>query len=247
MIEFRNVTKTFRKIAAVDGASFKVPAGRIAALIGANGSGKTTTMRMISTVLTPDEGTVLVNGIDVHKNVEAARKQIGLMLGGDAALLKRFSARENIAYYGVMQGMAKSEIDARTDYLIKMLNMEAYADKRVEHFSRGMRQKVLLAQTLVHNPPILLLDEPSTGLDIYAAIEIQNVIMKSCEESKTVIISSHNMNEIEKLCDYAIIIDHGRVLYSGDITELKARFSTDSIETAFVCLTGDRNAAYSNN
>lgn len=246
MIEFKKVTKTFGKVAAVESASFTVPSGRIAALIGANGSGKTTTMRMISTVLTPDEGTVLVNGIDVHKNVEAARRQIGLMLGGDAALLKRFSARENIEYYGVMQGMTKDDIKARTEYLIKMLNMEAYADKRVENFSRGMRQKVLLAQTLIHNPPVLLLDEPSTGLDIYAAIEIQNVIKKSCEESKTVIISSHNMSEIEKLCDYAIIIDHGRVLYSGNISELKNQFDTDSIEKAFVCLTGDRNAASCN-
>ena len=246
MIEFKNVTKVFENVTAVDGVSFNVPAGRIAALIGANGSGKTTTMRMISTVLIPDEGTIFVNGINVHKNVEVARRQIGLMLGGDAALLKRFTARENIEYYGVMQGMKRADIKARTDHLIKTLNMEAYADKRVEHFSRGMRQKVLLAQTLIHNPPILLLDEPSTGLDIYAAIEIQNVIKKSCEESKTVIISSHNMNEIEKLCDYAIIIDHGKLLYSGDIAELKNRFSTDSIEKAFVCLTGDRNAALGN-
>ena len=233
MIKFQNVTKEFKKVTAVKDVSFTIPKGKTVALIGANGSGKTTMMRMISTLITPTAGEIFVNGYNVRTEVLEVRKQIGLMLGGDAALLKRFSARENIMFYAEMQGIRKEQALHRIQELSMELNMQSYLDKRVETFSRGMRQKVLLAQTLVHEPSILLLDEPSTGLDIFATMEIRDIIKQCSESGKTILISSHNMSEVNALCDYLIIIHNGELLFVGNVEELEKRCQTTDIGAAF--------------
>ena len=236
MIEFREVSKIFKKTKAVDTITLTIPKGKTVALIGANGSGKTTMMRMISTLIEPTKGKIYVNGFQTTKNVTEVRKQIGLMLGGDAALMKRFSARENILFYANMQGMEKEQAEKRIKQLSALLNMNAYLDKRVETFSRGMRQKVLLAQTLVHDPAVLLLDEPSTGLDIFATMEIQNIIKQCNALGKTILISSHNMSEVTALCNYFIMIHKGKLLFDGDIGGLQEKCGTTDIGNAFTKL-----------
>ena len=241
MIQFLDVSKKFNNKTVISNVSFHIPKGRITALIGANGSGKTTTMRMISTVFLPDSGKILVNNWDTQQNVREVRKQIGLMLGGDAALFQRFTARENISYFGALQGLSRAESAKRTEELCHLLKMDAYIDQKVDHFSRGMRQKVLLAETLIHDPSLLLLDEPSTGLDIFSALEVQNIILKCREMKKSVLISSHNMSEIERLCDYIIILHQGKALYSGDSKELLETSRKTNITDAFVSLTQEVN------
>lgn len=237
MIVFESVTKQFEKKIAVNNVSFMIQPCRLTALVGENGSGKTTIMRMIATLLKPTIGAITINGQIASHNTDLIRKQIGLMLGGDAMLIKRLSARENIEYYALLQGLSKKDAKVRTETLAKILNMQSYIDKRVETFSRGMRQKVLFAQTIVHNPQILLLDEPTTGLDIFAALELQKVIKDFCNEERTVLISSHNMNEIENLCSDIIMIHKGNLLYNGSIDKLKEQYQTKKIEDAFAILT----------
>lgn len=236
MIEFKNVTKKFGNFVAIKKASFIVPDKATVALIGANGSGKTTIMRMISTILEPTEGAIEVNGFNTKSQLNDVCKQIGLMLGGDATLTKHFTARENIIYFGRIQNLTKREAEEKADILCQELKMEDYINKRVETFSRGMRQKVLLAQSLIHNPEIILMDEPSTGLDIFATIEIQKTIRDLHDKNKIILISSHNMNEIEELCEYAIVVDKGEILYSGKIKNLLQNYNATSVKQAFTLL-----------
>ncbi len=240
MIHFKNVTKSFKKTVAIDNLDLVVPKGKTVALIGANGSGKTTIMRMIATLIKPTQGEIYVNGLNVQKYVGEVRKEIGLMLGGDVVLMKRFSARENILFYAGMQGMEKMEAESRMVELSNQLQMSEYLDRRVETFSRGMRQKVLLTQTLIHDPSILLLDEPSTGLDIFATMEIQNLIKECNKMGKTILISSHNMSEVNALCDYFIIIDKGKLLFIGDTVQMQETCGTADIGLAFTRLIEER-------
>lgn len=236
MIHFKNVTKRFKKTVAVDNLDLVIPKGKTVALIGANGSGKTTIMRMIATLIAPTQGEIYVNGLNAKKYVGEVRREIGLMLGGDVALMKRFSARENILFYAGMQGMEKMEAEKRMLELSNQLQMCEYLERRVETFSRGMRQKVLLAQTLIHDPSILLLDEPSTGLDIFATMEIQSLIKECNKMGKTILISSHNMSEVKALCNYFIIIDKGKLLFIGDTVQMQEKCGTADIGLAFTKL-----------
>ncbi|MBQ7761105.1 MAG: ABC transporter ATP-binding protein [Clostridia bacterium] len=238
MIELINVTKKFGKNEVIHNVSFKIPKGRIVALIGANGSGKTTLMRMISTIIEPTSGEIFVDGINVKKSSNECKKRIGLILGGDATLFKNFTARENIYYFARLQGMDDNSAKECINKISNLLNMNDYIDKRVDIFSRGMRQKVVLASALIHDPSILLMDEPSTGLDVFAIIDVQNII-KSCQNlNKTVLISSHNFNEIEKLCDYIIIIEAGRIIFANEASALKSLTSSYSVEEAFKKISG---------
>lgn len=238
VIELINVTKKFGKIEVIHDVSVKIPKGRIVALIGANGSGKTTLMRMISTIIKPTYGEIFVDGVDAKKMPKECKKKIGLILGGDATLFKNFTARENIHYFARLQGLTERIAKNRVNELSDLLKMNEYIDKKVNTFSRGMRQKVVLASSLVHNPSILLMDEPSTGLDIFAVIDVQNII-KSCQMlNKTILISSHNFNEIEKLCDYIVIIESGKIIFANEASALKKLTSSDSVEEAFKKLSG---------
>ncbi|MBS6041289.1 MAG: ATP-binding cassette domain-containing protein [Clostridium baratii] len=238
MLEIKNLTKKFKKSTVVDDVSFRVNPGEIVGLLGENGAGKTTTLRMISTMLKITSGEAVVNNFSADKEPIKVRNEIGILFGGDVGLYDRLTARENIKYFANLYGMSDKDADVRIDELAKKFNMEEYIDKRVSKFSRGMKQKVSIARSIVHNPSVMLFDEPSTGLDVTAARTIQDFILDCKKENKTILFSSHSMREVEKLCDRVIIINKGKLLEDCSIDDLKEKYNNDDLEEVFVSLIG---------
>ncbi|MNI51961.1 Doxorubicin resistance ATP-binding protein DrrA [compost metagenome] len=241
MLEIKGLSKRFKSVNVVDKLSFTVNEGEIVGLLGENGAGKTTTLRMISTMLKPTEGSVVVNGYDVIKQSDKVRNEIGILFGGDVGIYDRLTAKENIQYFGRLYGMADDEINRRIEELAKDLDMKEYIDRRAGKFSRGMKQKVSIARTIVHSPKVMLFDEPSTGLDVSAARVIHDFIIKCKGENKTILLSSHSMREVEKLCDRVVIINKGKLVEQGTVNELKARYKNEDLEEVFVGLIGGKN------
>lgn len=236
MITIKNITKTFGKKIAVDDLSFCAEPGVITGLIGGNGSGKSTTMRMIATLLKQDSGTIIINGIDTIKNPIDARKQIGILLGGDVSLYDRLTARENILYFADLQGMDDQAAQNSLKELSDLLGMDEFLDRRVAGFSRGMRQKVAFARSIIHDPDVLLLDEPSTGLDINSIKDVQDFILFCKQRKKTIILSTHNAHEMETLCDNIVFIDEGKVIAEGKKEELLKKHNCEYVADMFFCL-----------
>ena len=236
MITIKNITKTFGKKIAVDDLSFCAEPGKITGLIGSNGSGKSTTMRMIATLLKQDSGTIEINGIDTIKDPVGARKQIGILLGGDVSLYDRLTARENIMYFASIQNVTPADAEARLNELSKLLDMEEFLDRQVAGFSRGMRQKVAFARSIIHDPDILLLDEPSTGLDINSIKDVQDFIIFCKERQKTIILSTHNAHEMETLCDNIVFIDEGKIIAEGNKDELLKKNNCKYVSDMFFSL-----------
>lgn len=238
MLEVKNITKKFKDKLAVENVRFTLNKGEIVGLLGENGAGKTTTLRMISTMLKPTEGMVLVNGFDVAKDPDKVRSQIGILFGGEVGIYDRLTARENIKYFGSLYGIEDHVLDERINKMGKDLDMMDYMDRRVGKFSRGMKQKVAIARSIVHEPPIMLFDEPSTGLDVTAARIVQDFILKCKQEGKTILFSSHSIKEVEKLCDRVIIINKGKIAEEGTLNELKKKYDNDDLEEVFVRIIG---------
>lgn len=238
MLEIKNLTKKFKKSTVVDDISFKVNPGEIVGLLGENGAGKTTTLRMISTMLKITSGEAIVNNFSSSKEPIKVRNEIGILFGGDVGLYDRLTARENIKYFANLYGMSDKDADVRIDELAKKFNMEEYIDKRVSKFSRGMKQKVSIARSIVHSPSVMLFDEPSTGLDVTAARTIQDFILDCKKENKTILFSSHSMREVEKLCDRVVIINKGKLLEDCSIEALKNKYNNDDLEEVFISLIG---------
>lgn len=236
MITIKNITKAFGKKIAVDDLSFCAEPGKITGLIGSNGSGKSTTMRMIATLLKQDSGTIEINGIDTVKDPVSARKQIGILLGGDVSLYDRLTARENIMYFASLQNVNPADAEVRLNELSKLLDMEDFLDRQVATFSRGMRQKVAFARSIIHDPDILLLDEPSTGLDINSIKDVQDFIIFCKERQKTIILSTHNAHEMETLCDNIVFIDEGKIIAEGNKDELLKKNNCKYVSDMFFSL-----------
>ncbi|MBQ7542922.1 MAG: ATP-binding cassette domain-containing protein [Clostridia bacterium] len=233
MINLSNVCKSFGKTQVIKNVSFSAQSGQITGFIGANGSGKTTTMRLISTILKPDSGSIVVDGADVLREPNAARKKMGVLFGGDVSLYNRLTAWENILYFAKLQGMDEDEAAERIKVLSNLLDMDRYLFRRVQGFSRGMRQKVAFAKSIVHDPSTILLDEPSTGLDIYSIRDVQDFILTCKEQGKTVLVSTHNMHEIERLCDNLVIISDGRIIRNDTKQAILAGEGTDDVMEMF--------------
>jgi sodium transport system ATP-binding protein len=238
MIRLENLDKQFKTVKAVDGLTLEVSKGEVFGLLGENGAGKTTTMRLLATMLKPTGGTAIINGEDLVENPDKVRESIGILFGGETGLYDRLSARENIAYFGQLNGMEKEELNARIDDLCKRLGMEEYMDRRAGKFSKGMKQKVAIARSIVHNPPIMLFDEPTSGLDVTAIRVVQEFIKELKNEGKTIIFSSHSMAEVEKLCDRVGVINKGKLVAIGTLEELKREHGTDDLEEVFIRLIG---------
>lgn len=241
MIEVLGLSKNFKNIKAVDSINFKVDKGEVVGLLGENGAGKTTTLRMIATMLKPTGGAALVNGYDIVKKQSKVRGEIGILFGGEVGLYDRLTARENIKYFAELNGMSKAETDESIKYLIEILDMKEYIDRKVGKFSRGMKQKVAIARSIVHNPSVMLFDEPTAGLDITAARIVQDFIIKCREDNKAIIFSSHSMSEVERICDRIIIIHKGRILEEGTVEKFKNKYNNNSMEDIFMKLVGDNN------
>lgn len=234
MIEVTNVTKAFGAFTALKDVSLRVEAGEVYGLLGENGAGKTTMMRMMATILKPTEGEIEVAGYSVRKEPDEVRRRIGILFGGDVGLYSRLTARENIAYFGRMYGMDQLAVGERIERLSQMFEMGDFLDRRVGPFSRGMKQKVAIARTLVHDPNVILLDEPTTGLDVTAANIFRRVIGMLQEEGKTILFSSHNMGEIDKLCKRIALIHKGRLQFAGDLEQLRRKYGKEDLDELFM-------------
>lgn len=240
MINIVNMSKTFKDVKAVDEISFNVKEGEIVGLLGENGAGKTTTLRMLATMIKPTEGHAVINGFNSVKNPYDVRGEIGILFGGEVGLYDRLTAKENIAYFAQLGGMEKKEIKERIQQLTDMLDMGEYINRRVGKFSRGMKQKVAIARSIVHNPKVMLFDEPSTGLDVSAAKIVQDFIIKCKQDGKSIIFSSHSMKEVEKLCDRVVIIHKGKLVEDNTLEGLREKYNDDDLERIFLKLVGDK-------
>lgn len=216
MLEVKNLSKSFKEKKgekkAVGNVSFSLEKGEVVGLLGESGAGKTTIMRMISTMLKPTSGSVTVNNFDSVKNSADVRRNIGILFGGGVGIYDRLTARENIRYFAELNDVKKDDIDKRINDIVRDLEMEEYIDKRVGKFSRGMKQKVSIARSIIHYPEVMLFDEPTTGLDVTAARTIHEFINKCKAEGKTILLSSHSMKEVEKLCERVIILHKGKIV-----------------------------------
>ena len=223
------------EVRAVDDVSFDCRAGEIFGLLGANGAGKTTTLRMLSTVLAPTGGEALVRGFEVRRNPQSVRRNLGFF-SASTALYPRLTARETLAFFARINGVEESRVESRVEELIRRFGIGEYADARVEKLSSGMKQKVSLARTVAHDPPILIFDEPTVGLDVLAALDLQGLIAELRDEGKTILFSTHIMSEAERLCDRIAIIHRGRILACGTLDELRTATGEHYLEDIFVAL-----------
>jgi sodium transport system ATP-binding protein len=238
MIETRGLTKVFRdkkrgEIRAVDNVSFVCKPGQIYGLLGANGAGKTTTLRMLATILEPTDGTAVVCGHDVVDDPQKVRANVGF-LSAATALYPRLTAQEMVEYFGRLNGLDDSTLKKRVDDIFRRLDMDSFRDRRCDKLSTGMKQKTSIARTLIHDPQVMIFDEPTIGLDIMTARTIIGFIRECRERGKTVIFSTHVMSEVEKLCDTIGIIQSGKLLAEGSLEELRARHNEADLEEIFV-------------
>ena len=247
MIEIEGLRKSFRtrggEIRAVDGVSFVARDGEITGLLGPNGAGKTTTLRMLYTLMSPDGGRVLVDGLDPLVDPDAVRRRLGV-LPDARGLYKRLTARENIAYFGRLHGIDDTTIRARTARLSAALGMQDFIDRRTEGFSQGQRTKTAIARALVHDPRNVLLDEPTNGLDVMTTRSLRRFLGELRAEGRCVLFSSHIMQEVAALCDRIVVIAHGRVVAQGTADELRAQTGRASLEDAFVHVIGSEEGLF---
>ncbi|RKH84425.1 ATP-binding cassette domain-containing protein [Corallococcus sp. AB045] len=237
MIEARNLHKRFGSVTAVHDVTFTAEDGVITGLLGPNGAGKTTTLRMLYTLVRPDGGTATVDGVDVAKQPEVARRALGV-LPDARGLYPRLTAREHARYFGELHGLSGSALDARVEELVELLDMKEIADRRTEGFSQGERVKVALARALVHGPRNVLLDEPTNGLDVMATRSVRTLLRKLKAQGCCVVFSSHVMQEVAALCDRIVVVARGRVVADGTADALRASTGKDSLEEAFVSVIG---------
>jgi sodium transport system ATP-binding protein len=242
MIEAHSLTKSFTDkkrgvIHAAENVSFRVEQGKIYGLLGANGAGKTTTLRMLATLLKPSAGTATVAGFDVVREPEKVRANVGF-LAASTALYGRLTAREMISYFGKLNGLADAEIKVRLKRLADELDMHEFLDRRTEKFSTGMKQKTSIARTLIHDPAVMIFDEPTLGLDVMTARAIVRFVRECRDRGKTVIYSTHVMSEVEKLCDTVGIIHGGKLLAEDTIPRLRTRYQEQDLEEIFVKVVG---------
>jgi sodium transport system ATP-binding protein len=237
MIQVENLRKSFRDLRrglvhAVDGVSFEARPGEIFGLLGPNGAGKTTTMRILCTVLRPTGGTARVAGYDVATQPAQVRQHIGF-LSANTAVYDRMSAWELVGYFGRLYGMPEDRLRERMEAVFAALQMNDFRDVLGAKMSTGMRQKVSIARAVVHDPPVLIFDEPTAGLDVLVARSVLQNIERLRELGKCVLFSTHILREVERLCDRVAIVSHGRVQACGTLPELRERFREDDLEELF--------------
>ena len=242
MIEAQRLSKHFGAVHALEDVSFQALDGRITGLLGPNGAGKSTTLRILSTVLAPDHGSARIGGVDVAAQPLAARRLLGV-LPHSSGLYPQLTARENVEYYGRLQGLSEPALRNRVPALLERLDLTAIADRRAKGFSQGERTKVALARAMVHDPPHLLLDEPTNGLDVMATRHLRDWLRELRAEGRCVLLSSHVMQEVEALVDDLVIVAAGRVTLAGTPAELRERFPGKDLEEIFVTAVGGHGHA----
>jgi sodium transport system ATP-binding protein len=236
LVEARDLQKKFKSYHAVRGVSFQCYAGEVFGLLGPNGAGKTTTIRMLTTILKPSSGTARIAGHDVVRDPEAVRRSIGV-LPENAGVYGRLSGREAIRYAGRLYGLGGPALEQRIVEIADALELTTHLDRLTDTYSKGMKQKVNVARSLIHNPPVVFLDEPTSGLDVFSARSVRDFVLRFKAEGRCVILSTHMMEEAERLCDRVAIIAGGRIRAEGDLAELKAETGKD-LEEIFMTMVG---------
>jgi ABC-2 type transport system ATP-binding protein len=214
---------------AVDNVSFEIRKGQIFGLLGPNGAGKTTTIKMLSTLLIPTSGTATVLDLDVERDYLEIRKRINLISGGERGLYYRISGRQNLRFFADLYRIPRKLRDRRVEDLLKKVGLESAADRRVEEYSRGMKQRLHIARGLVNDPDLLFLDEPTIGLDPEISREVRGMIREMSRDGKSLLLTTHNMHEAEELCDHINIIVGGRIVAKGTIADLKDAIRNRSV------------------
>ncbi|MCI0396538.1 MAG: ATP-binding cassette domain-containing protein [Chloroflexi bacterium] len=237
MIEVSQLSKSFGPVKAVQNVSFTAPNGLITGLLGPNGAGKSTTMRLIAGVLRPESGQATIDGHDTAVQTLAAQQRIGI-LPDKRGLYHRLTARENVRYFGRLRGLKGESLEQEIDGLLQLLDMADIADRRAEGFSTGQQIKVAIARALVHRPQNVMLDEPTTGLDVMSTRAMREVIRRLRDEGKCLLFSSHVMQEVAMLCDNIVVIAHGRVVAQGSPDALRQQTGQENLEDAFVAVIG---------
>jgi sodium transport system ATP-binding protein len=250
VIEATGLSKTFvakkkwrkERIEAARDVSFTCRPGEIYGLLGANGAGKTTTLRLLATILEPTAGTAKVAGFDIVRQAHEVRRHVGF-LSTQTALYGRLTAREFVQYFGRLHEVPEGELRRRVDEVFERLDMNDFCDRRCDKLSTGQKQKTSIARTLIHDPPVMIFDEPTIGLDVLAQRTILDFVRECRERRKTVVLSTHVMAEVEKLCDRVGIIHNGRIIAEGTTAELKATHGVNDLEDLFIHLIGDKGEA----
>jgi len=237
MIQVENLTKSFHdlrrgNVLAVDHISFEARPGEVFGLLGPNGAGKTTAMRILCTVLRPTEGSAKVAGFDVRTEAAQVRKNIGF-LSANTAIYDRMSAWELVEYFARLYGLEGSLLQERMEYVFEILQMNSFRDVLGAKLSTGMRQKVSIARAIVHDPPVLIFDEPTAGLDVLVARAVMQSIEALRSIGKCVLFSTHIMREVEKLCDRVAILSRGRIQACGTLAQLREHYREDDLEELF--------------
>jgi sodium transport system ATP-binding protein len=234
MIAAHDLKKRFGTVEAVRGVSFTAPDGRITGLLGPNGAGKTTTLRMITTLVRADAGDVAIDGRSLAATPPTdLRRRLGV-LPDSRGLYPRLTAREHVRYFGELHGLRGDALEERVESLLQRLDMRDIADRRAAGFSQGERVKVALARALVHDPPNVILDEPTNGLDVMSTRAVRALVQRLKEEGRCVVFSSHVMPEVGALCDEIVVIAHGAVTATGTPAELCEKTGAATLEDAFV-------------
>jgi sodium transport system ATP-binding protein len=236
-VAVERLEKTLGSNKVLRGISFDAKAGQIFGLLGPNGAGKTTTLRIICTLLAPDSGSVAVLGFDTRKAPEEVRRRIGVVTA-DIGVYPRLSARENIEYFARLCGLVGGELTRRTNGVIERLDMGSFSKQRAESLSSGQKQKVAIARAIVHDPEILMFDEPTSNLDVLASKEVREFMVEAKGRGKCVIFSTHVMHDAERLCDRMTILHQGQVVASGTTAEVRG--DRRDLEDAFLEIVGEK-------
>jgi sodium transport system ATP-binding protein len=247
-IEVSSLSKRFpgkraSAITAVDQVSFDCAEGEIFGLLGPNGAGKTTTLRMISTLLVPDSGSAKVAGFDVVEQPEQVRRNIGLV-SSDIALYSRMTPREIMRFVARLSHYPADKLEDRIEEVIGILKMSSFADLHTEKLSSGMKQRASIGRAIVHDPPVIVLDEPTAALDVAAIRDVHLFMLHAKSRGKTILFSTHIMSEAEKLCDRIAIISSGKIQASGTLDELRSRTGHNELEEVFLRITDGGEDVY---
>lgn len=247
MIEVRRLRKCFEEpggdeVVAVADVSMECRAGEVYGLLGPNGAGKTTTLRCLATILTPTSGTATVAGHDVVREPEQVRRRIGFLAAG-AGLYGRLTPRETLRFFGALNDLRGPALEARVEEVLELFAIAAYADRPNDRLSTGMKQRVLLARAVVHDPPVLILDEPTTGLDPVVSQIVEEAMLALARSGKCVLLSTHVLSQAEELCTRVGLVAGGCIVGEGTINELCSRTATRTLRGAFFALVGDTGTA----
>ena len=235
MLDIHALSKRYGTFEALGDISLSAPEGEVYGLLGPNGAGKTTLLRTLATLLKPSSGRATVAGFDVEREPEAVRRIIGVVNGG-MGLYDRLTGRETLRYFGSLYGMRPAQVDARIEVLDRLLDLSGTLERRAAEYSTGMKQKIVIARAVVHDPAVLILDEAASGLDVLARRALLDFVLAYRQPGKLVLYSTHVMSEAEEVCDRVAIIDHGRLLTVGTVPEVLTQTGERSLERAFFSL-----------